>query len=456
MKQTPVAQPFGAANAAGPGRPEGLRYAPARQILAMIRKDLQLFFSDRRAVIMSFLVPIAIASFFGSIFSGPSRNTEPAKISIIVVDQDESIISKAIVAGLQNDRNFKVSTTTVDEARATVRRGRTAAAIVIPKDFGDAAGLAFFSRREKPQLDIVFDPSRATEVAMVRGILTQHVMEAVSKEMFGGARGRQLVDETLNSVESMQMPADRRKLLHDMLASVQTFYQQDQSVSQSGSAGGLTMPYSVREEPMTAGSNIAYNGYAHSFAGMGIQFLLFAMANLGVEMLLERQRGLWKRLRSAPVSRLTLLAGKAISGAIISLLILGVSFAFAMIVFGVRIQGGMLGFVAVSVACALMASAFGILVAALGNTPATARGVTTLAVLMMVMLGGAWVPTFIFPAWLQQVTLVVPVRWAVDGLDAMTWRGIGSSGAVVPALVLLGFAAIFSLVAAMRFRWEES
>ena len=32
------------------------------------------------------------------------------------------------------------------------------------------------------------------------------------------------------------------------------------------------------------------------------------------------------------------------------------------------------------------------------------------AVLMMVMLGGAWVPTFIFPAWLQQFTLIVPVR----------------------------------------------
>ena len=51
------------------------------------------------------------------------------------------------------------------------------------------------------------------------------------------------------------------------------------------------------------------------------------MANLGVEMLLERQRGLWKRLRSAPVSRLTLLAGKAVSGTLISLMILLVSFA---------------------------------------------------------------------------------------------------------------------------------
>jgi len=77
-------------------------------------------------------------------------------------------------------------------------------------------------------------------------------------------------------------------------------------------------------------------------------------------------------------------------------------------------------------------------------------------VLVMVMLGGAWVPAFVFPAWLQQLTLVVPVRWAVDGFDAMTWRGIGSQGAVVPIVVLIGFAALFAGVAAVRFRWEEA
>ena len=64
---------------------------------------------------------------------------------------------------------------------------------------------------------------------------------------------------------------------------------------------------------------------------------------------------------------------------------------------------------------------------------------TTLAVLMMVMLGGAWVPTFVFPAWLQQFTLVVPVRWAVDGLDAMTWRGIGAQRRAGPGRGAVGF-----------------
>jgi len=94
-------------------------------------------------------------------------------------------------------------------------------------------------------------------------------------------------------------------------------------------------------------------------------------------------------------------------------------------------------------------------VAALGNSPATARGVTTLAVLMMVMLGGAWVPTFIFPEWLQQFTVVIPVRWAVDGLDAMTWRGLGFASALAPMGVLLAFAGIFGGLALTRFRWQQ-
>ena len=426
-------------------------------LAAMVRKDLLLFFSDRRSVIVSFVVPIAIASFFGSIFSGPSRNSEPARIAVAIIDQDDSAISKGIVAGMQADKNFKVTMPTEAEARDAVRRGRLAAAVIVPKGFGDAAGAAFFGDGEKPPLNVIFDPSRSVEKAMVSGIMTQHVMESVSKEMFGGAQGKAMVERTLPQIQSSQMPEDQKRALMNMLTSVQQFYnRQPANGAQGGGRQGITMPYTVHEEAMTAGSNIAYNGYAHSFGGMAIQFLLFAMANMGVEMLLERQRGLWKRLRSAPVSRLTLLTGKATSGAIISLLILLVCFAFAMIVFGVRIQGSVLGFVAISVACALMASTFGLLVAALGNSPATARGITTLAVLMMVMLGGAWVPSFIFPAWLQQFSLAVPVRWAVDGLDAMTWRGIGLSGAVWPAAVLFGFAAAFSIVAASRFKWEEA
>jgi len=425
-------------------------------LVAMVKKDLQLFFSDSRAVIVTFAVPIAIASFFGSIFSGPAQNGEPARVSVAIIDGDASTISKAIVSGAEADRNLKITTPTADQARDLVRRGRTSVAVIIPKGFGDAAANAFFGNGEKAPLDVLFDPSRSMEVAMVRGILTEHVMQAVSREMFGGEQGRATVAQTLPQIEASSMPEDQKRALVEMLKSVQNFYRQPAASGQAGRGRGFSMPYTVREEAMTAGSNVAYNSYAHSFAGMGIQFLLFAAANLGIEILLERQRGLWKRLRSAPISRFTLLAGKTVSMTIVGLMTLAVSFGFAILVFGVRIQGSVIGFFSVAIACALMAATFGLLIAALGKTPAATRGVTTLAVLMMVMLGGAWVPTFIFPAWLQQATVIVPARWAVDGMDAMTWRGIGLRGAVTPTLVLLGFAVVFGAIAALRFRWDEA
>jgi ABC-2 type transport system permease protein len=164
---------------------------------------------------------------------------------------------------------------------------------------------------------------------------------------------------------------------------------------------------------------------------------------------------LWKRLRSAPLSRTTLLVARGISGTLLTLLTLSVSFAFAWVVFRIPI-GNVTGFLAMLLASAVMAATFGLLVAALGHTAAATRRAAAFVVLVMVMLGGAWVPAFIFPAWLQQITWLVPVRWAVDGLDAMTWRGLGLDAVVVPISLLVGFSALCSVLAVWRFRWEEA
>ncbi len=109
---------------------------------ALVRKDLLLFFSDRRAVIMGLIAPIAIASFFGSIFSG-SDNSEPAKIAIAIVDEDGGAVSKAVLAGVGGDRMLRVSTPSRPDARAAVRAGKVSVAVVIP------AGLRRRSRRAR-------------------------------------------------------------------------------------------------------------------------------------------------------------------------------------------------------------------------------------------------------------------------------------------------------------------
>src|SRR5216684_3240707 len=106
---------------------------------ALVRKDLQVFFVDRRAVLMSFAAPIAIASFFGFIFGGQSGKSNVSRIPIQVVDQDGSAISRAVINNLAADKAIALKTVSSDAARDAVRRGKAVVAVIFPRGFGEAA-----------------------------------------------------------------------------------------------------------------------------------------------------------------------------------------------------------------------------------------------------------------------------------------------------------------------------
>ncbi|HLX83682.1 MAG TPA: ABC-2 transporter permease [Terriglobales bacterium] len=428
--------------------------------LALVRKDLRIFFNDRKAVIIGLVVPIVLASFFGYMFGGQGGDAATSKLAVLVIDEDGSDISRSLVSSLAGDKNLDVKPSTVDGAKEVVRKGKATAAIVIPKNFGQDAGRALFTGANKPEIGLLYDPSHKMELEMVKGILSGAVMQTVSKEMFNGSSGREMVNDSLARVENNpEIRAGDRKVLRDLLGSVKELNErraaeQTATPAQGSLSGGLTMPFETHEEALTSGNNVAYNGYAHAFAGMGVQFILFMGMDVGIALLLLRQTGLWQRLRAAPLSRTMLLGSRTVSAALIAGFILTAIFTFARVVFGVRVLGSFMGFVGVCIAFSLMTAAFGLMIAALGGTPEATRGFSVMATLIMVMLGGAWVPTFVFPPWLRKLTLVVPTRWAMDGLDAMTWRGFGISEALAPIAVLLMFALLFGTVAVMRFRWR--
>lgn len=422
--------------------------------IALVRKDLALYFSRRRALLITVVAPILIAAFFGALFdSGSSKR--PSRIPVAVTDQDASEVSKNIVASMKTDTSFDIQELGEAPALALVKRGKVRAALVLPRGFGDEAAHALFRRGAKPAVTVYYDPSQAMTLAVVRGLLTQHVMEAVSSAAFGGTTGSKLIDDARVEVTQNRNLADVDK--HDLLAmfdSVQRLQQRASGPSATG-ALHLEMPFETREQEVTSGVDRKYNSYAHSFAGMGVQFVLFMGIDLGVGLLSTRRLGLWKRLRAAPLSRGALLASVIVSGALIASILLLLIYAAAIAFFGVRIDGSVGGFLGVGIAFAVLTASFGLLVAALGKTPEATRGLAIFVTIIMVMLGGAWVPSFVFPEWLQKVSLFVPTRWAVDGLDAMTWRGLGFDGALAPIGVMLAFSLLFAGLAVMRFDWHE-
>lgn len=426
--------------------------------LALVRKDLLVFFQDRRAVLMTFVAPILIGSFFGYVFGGTSKSNNPGRITILVVNQEKGPVTAEVLSKLNAEPTLQVQPVELEDARQQVRRGRAPVAVVFPPDFGKQATSALFNAGEKPKLTIYSDPSHQVEANMLKGMLSGYVMQAVSKEAFSGNLGRTMVKDALGTIkQSAGQANDERSALTSLLESLDKYNTATEKTNGLATAKpqGLSMPFDTAEEKLTSRQGVEYNPYAHSFGGMAIQFILFMGIDVGIGMLMDKQRGLWTRFAAAPLSRWTLLGSRTVSATVISILVLAVVFAFARLLFNVKIEGSLPGFVAVCAAFGLMTAAYGLLIAAIGKTPQAARGLSILATLLMVMLSGAWVPSFLFPGWLQQASKLVPARWAMDGLDGMSWRGLGWQEAVAPVLVLVAFAGVFGAVAALRFRWES-
>ncbi|HBA60003.1 MAG TPA: hypothetical protein DCZ92_04120 [Elusimicrobia bacterium] len=399
----------------------------AIQLWGLVRKDLQIFLSDRRAVSVNFILPVVIASFFGYVLVG--NLGKPEDVPVRFVDRDGSAVSRGVMDRLAGDNVFRVTAGSLEEARDALLKGKAVAAVIIPEGFAASTARAYYNGGEKPEIQIVYDPSHGPELAMVRGVVLQYVTETLSAEAVEPATGR--------SIPAPPFEIAAREVTRDGEAGFRDAVGQN---SAGGGSGGGPGPF--------------YNGYAHVFAGMGVQFMLFMSLETGILLLIQRRRGIWNRLRSAPLSRYMLLGGGALSGAFVSLLVLLFCFAFGWAVFDIRVEGSFAGFVGICAACSLMAASFGLLVAAFGRTPEATRPLAIFITLLLVMLGGGWLPMYFFPAWLQKATLLLPTRWAIDGLEAMTWRGHGFGAALGPVSALLVAAAIFAFIAVMRFRWE--
>ena len=384
-------------------------------IRALIRSDLRIYMTDRRAIIIGVLVPILIAAFFGYVFGG-NDSAEPGKIPVAIVDEDGSGVSRAIAADFSREPLVAVQMLNRAQAEQGVRAGKIQVAAVIPGNFGAGATRALFSGQARPQVELLIDPSQSMSGRVVEGLFAQHGMQEITKEAFGGS---------------------------------------ESGGSTPGSLRGLSIPYVVATRAVTSAQKVPYNSYAHSFAGMTTQFILLAGIDAGIVLLLARERGIWQRLRSAPLGKAQFLLARIISSALIGLFQFALIYVAAIAIFKVRIGGSFIGFATLAVALCVLNAAFGLMLASIGRSAAATRGIAVLATLLLVMVGGAWVPSFVFPKWLQQASLALPTRWAVDGLDAMTWRGLGLDAAVAPILVLGATAAVCIAIAIWRFRWEE-
>ncbi|MGH9278134.1 MAG: ABC transporter permease [Acidimicrobiales bacterium] len=198
------------------------------------------------------------------------------------------------------------------------------------------------------------------------------------------------------------------------------------------------------------------NGVEQAAPGAATMFSFLLAGLVGLSFFREHGWGMWDRLRASPATSPQLVVGKLLPLSMFALFQSAWIFATAALLFGLRVRGSVVALVVMVVIATITSVAFAVLVVAVAGTIQQVNALANLGAALLAGLGGAIVPSFLLPGWVQAVGPYTPTYWVMSGYRAVILDGSGFDGIAVPTLVLLLFAAVFAAAALVRFSVEEA
>ena len=428
-------------------------------IFPIVRTAFVALRRDRPALALSFVLPIAFFSIFAVIFGG--RHDAMPRLAVILVDQDQSSVSKQLVQALQHEGSLLVATKppsdtkgvempdyTAASAEAAIKAGKYTVALIVPAGFGEQP-IRFRPDPDHPAptLQILNDASDTIAPQIVAGMLQKAAMTAMPSTM--AEQGMKATADVLGGLTPQQQAR-----MQENLAQMRKFQAQQAAnpapESSSAGSGGL-----IAVESRSVVGQDKHDLISFYAAAVGVMFLLFTASGSAGAILDEAESGTLDRVLSSRVSMTGLLSGKLVFNTLLAFSQLTLMFLWAWVVFHVDLPGHIPGFLIMGLSTAVAVAAFGMLLASICHTRAQLGSLSTLLILTMSSIGGSMFPRFLMPENIQKAGLFTINAWAIDGFTKVFWRDLPITALWPQVGVLLAVAVVlFAVARRIARRWE--
>jgi ABC-2 type transport system permease protein len=179
-----------------------------------------------------------------------------------------------------------------------------------------------------------------------------------------------------------------------------------------------------------------------------------AFAGLAIQLVIRRENGILKRLRSTPLPPATYVAALLVSTLIVFALQTLALFLLGRALYGTPFPSGIGSFIAAIVIGAGVFAALGAATASVIRSAEGSSAVVNFILLPMAFLSGAFGPTRHYPAFLRAIADVLPLKYFIDLVNAvyLHGRGVWTQPQALAVLAVWGVAGLVFTV--FRFRWE--
>jgi ABC-2 type transport system permease protein len=189
---------------------------------------------------------------------------------------------------------------------------------------------------------------------------------------------------------------------------------------------------------------------------IAMTLLIIGLNGFGSTLIEEESQGLYKNLKTIDVSPVSFLSGLFFSRLLIAYSVALGMFAVSALVLDVSTGVNYpLLMIIVTLGCAMFL-AMGLLIFLLSKTVMAFNGVVSVIQIPLVLLGGVFFSTSMFPDWLRPFADYSPLAPFTSTLRDLMFGGVGfhNVSQLYPSMiVMVGWLAAFLLLSKWKFRW---
>jgi ABC-2 type transport system permease protein len=319
------------------------------------------------------------------------------------------------------------------KAEELVQDKEWAAAVVVP---------AGYSERILAHQDVSLTVI-ANQTTPAGRTASQAVQAAVTR-LLGAVKAAHISVETFEIQAAFEDEAARRAYLDEALMLAGEAWRRPSlavTVEKAGQA--------IAEEKMGP-----QNGFTQSSPGMMVQFAIFGLITAAMVLVLERKTGALQRLLTAPITRTEVIAGHVLAMFLVVFVQQALLVAVGQLAFDVNYWRAPLATLLMMVTLAFWAACLGLLIGAASKDEEQVIMWSLVAMFVFSAMGGAWFPLEVAGKTFAAIGHFMPTAWAMDGFQNIVLRGLGMNSVLLPASILLAYAAVFFVLAVWRFRFE--
>lgn len=368
-----------------------------RDALTIAWKDLIEYRRNRITLLFSFIFPILMIGMIGFIFQDSTSALNSTPVGLIMEDTGvygEQISSLLTSLTSESDAIEIVHVTAQSEVNALILAGDIRAAIVVPHNFSSS-----ILNQTQACMLILTDPSNPT---IAQGI-TQYLSNVVIL----------IADHFSRELITSQMPIDPNFLLY---------------------------PITLNVETIVPGGGSSFDFVAPGFIAMNV--MMSGLTALGAALARERESGTLAGVLMAPIARTAIILGKTISFTIRNLFQGAITITMAILIFGITIRGNPLLIAGILVIGTVSFLGLGIVATAITKEQESAQLILGLLQFPMMFLSGVLFPIEQMPSFLQSVSKVLPLTYAVDALRKVMILGAGIDAVILPIIILIALGIV--------------